>query len=50
MGCKILQFRAIEKIAIVYATSEESEVAHAILAVHQYSLWPKPYADVNDAL
>lgn len=50
MSCEFSQLRAIEEVAIVYAISEESEVAHAILTVHQYGLWPKPYADVNDAL
>lgn len=50
MGCELLQHRSIEKVAIIYAVFEVSEIAHPILAVHKNSVRPKTDTDVNDPL
>ena len=43
MGSELLEHRAIEKIALIYAILAVSKVAHSAVTVHQNGIRPKPY-------
>lgn len=43
MGSELLEHRAVEEIALIYAILAVSKIAHSAGTVHQNGIRPKPY-------